>query len=68
MCREVLTWRQLHHPNILRLYGINEDVFDKDEMPCIVSEWMESGTLQQYAATLGSDDEARGRLVSNRFE
>jgi serine/threonine protein kinase len=68
MCREVLTWRQLLHPNILPLIGISDEVFDKEEMPCIISEWMEQGTLKQYTSTLGSDDAARGRLVRRQVD
>ncbi|KAF5342728.1 hypothetical protein D9757_014476 [Collybiopsis confluens] len=39
-CREALVWRQLRHPNILPLLGVNIDLFSPSF--CLVSPWMEN--------------------------
>lgn len=40
----MLIWKQLEHKNILSFLGITE----MDGIPCIVSEWMENGTMDIY--------------------
>ncbi|KIK53364.1 hypothetical protein GYMLUDRAFT_179072, partial [Collybiopsis luxurians FD-317 M1] len=35
-----LVWRQLHHPNILPLLGVNADLFHPSF--CLISPWMEN--------------------------
>ncbi|KIK53354.1 hypothetical protein GYMLUDRAFT_1026591, partial [Collybiopsis luxurians FD-317 M1] len=39
-CHEALVWRQLHHPNILPLLGVNTDLFHPSF--CLISPWMEN--------------------------
>ncbi|KIK53361.1 hypothetical protein GYMLUDRAFT_104262, partial [Collybiopsis luxurians FD-317 M1] len=39
-CHEALVWRQLHHPNILPLLGVNIDLFHPSF--CLISPWMEN--------------------------
>ena len=47
LCREVIGWKHLKHPNILPLLGVsmvaNASYFD------ILTEWMPNGNLMQYA-------------------
>ncbi|TFK46551.1 kinase-like protein [Heliocybe sulcata] len=44
--RETLIWRALDHPNILPLYGIDDQVFAP--FVCMISPWMEHGNIVQY--------------------
>ncbi|KAJ7464285.1 kinase-like domain-containing protein [Mycena galericulata] len=44
-CREALVWKDLHHPHILSFIGIDRDSFPSF---CMVSPWMEHGTVLQY--------------------
>jgi serine/threonine protein kinase len=47
--REALVWRQLKHPYILPLLGIDADTFrDTGSLPCLVSPLMSRGTLRDY--------------------
>ncbi|KAJ7778429.1 kinase-like domain-containing protein [Mycena metata] len=46
LCREALVWKDLHHPYILTFIGI-----DRESIPsslCMVSPWMEQGTILNY--------------------
>ncbi|KAJ7904961.1 kinase-like domain-containing protein [Mycena leptocephala] len=45
-CREALVWKDLHHPHILSFIGIDRDSFPSSL--CMVSPWMEHGTVLQY--------------------
>ncbi|KAJ7772980.1 hypothetical protein DFH07DRAFT_148774 [Mycena maculata] len=45
-CREALVWRDLHHPHILAFIGIDRDSFPNSL--CMVSPWMEHGTVLNY--------------------
>jgi hypothetical protein len=42
--RELLIWGQAKHVNVLTLLG----VMTMDSFPCMVSEWMENGTMTAY--------------------
>ncbi|KAJ4470808.1 kinase-like domain-containing protein [Lentinula aciculospora] len=46
-CREALVWRQLKHPNILPLLGVNLELF----LPsfCLISPWMENKDIITYS-------------------
>ncbi|KAJ7512715.1 kinase-like domain-containing protein [Mycena galericulata] len=46
LCREALVWKDLHHPNILPFLGIDRDSFPSEL--CMVSPWMEHGTVLDY--------------------
>ncbi|KAJ6463885.1 kinase-like domain-containing protein [Mycena sanguinolenta] len=46
ICREALVWKALHHPHILPFLGIDGDAFPSSL--CIVSPWMEHGTVLNY--------------------
>ncbi|KAF8169191.1 kinase-like domain-containing protein [Mycena galopus ATCC 62051] len=50
-CREALLWKDLHHPNILPFLGIDRDSFPSSL--CMVSPWMEHGTVIDYLKTHG---------------
>ncbi|KAK7029790.1 Non-specific serine/threonine protein kinase [Favolaschia claudopus] len=45
-CREALVWKELQHPNILPCMGIDGDSFPS--ALCMVSPWMEHGTVMNY--------------------
>ncbi|KAJ6624247.1 kinase-like domain-containing protein [Mycena sp. CBHHK59/15] len=45
-CREALVWQHLHHPFILPLIGIDREMFPPSL--CMVSPWMEHGTVLKY--------------------
>ncbi|KIK56135.1 hypothetical protein GYMLUDRAFT_825171 [Collybiopsis luxurians FD-317 M1] len=45
-CREALVWRQLKHPNILSLLGINTELFSPSL--CLVSPWMKNRDVITY--------------------
>lgn len=46
LCREVLVWRYLSHPNILSLLGVS--VSENPPYFRIVSEWMPNGSVTEY--------------------
>ncbi|KAJ6476265.1 kinase-like domain-containing protein [Mycena sanguinolenta] len=50
-CREALVWKDLHHPNILPFLGIDADSFPSSL--CMVSPWMEHGTVLNYLKSHG---------------
>ncbi|KAJ7145890.1 kinase-like domain-containing protein [Mycena epipterygia] len=50
-CREALVWRDLHHPNILPFIGIDRESFSSSL--CMVSPWMEHGTILKYLEVHG---------------
>ncbi|KAJ7306963.1 kinase-like domain-containing protein, partial [Mycena albidolilacea] len=45
-CREALVWRRLQHPFILPFIGIDHETFPGSL--CMVSPWMENGTVLKY--------------------
>ncbi|KAJ7233161.1 kinase-like domain-containing protein [Mycena rebaudengoi] len=45
-CREALVWQHLQHPYILPLIGIDRETFPSSL--CMVSPWMEHGTVLKY--------------------
>lgn len=45
-CREALIWQHLSHPNLLTFIGIDNKTFHPT--PCLVSPWMENGTVMSY--------------------
>ncbi|KAJ6554016.1 kinase-like domain-containing protein [Mycena vulgaris] len=53
-CREALVWRELHHPNILRFIGISRESFPASL--CMVSPWMEHGTVLEYLKSHGREN------------
>ncbi|KAJ7495448.1 kinase-like domain-containing protein, partial [Mycena latifolia] len=50
-CREALVWRRLRHPYIVPLIGIDTDSFPSSL--CMVSPWMENGTVINYLSGIG---------------
>ncbi|KIK58523.1 hypothetical protein GYMLUDRAFT_1005780 [Collybiopsis luxurians FD-317 M1] len=45
-CNEALVWRQLDHPNILPLLGVNVSLFAPSF--CLISPWMHNGDINRY--------------------
>ncbi|KAJ6457351.1 kinase-like domain-containing protein, partial [Mycena sanguinolenta] len=50
-CREALVWKELCHPYILPFLGIEENSFPS--LLCMVSPWMEHGTVLKYLEQYG---------------
>lgn len=46
LCKEALVWRQLQHPNIVPFRGVDQRTFQRTHHICIVSEWMDKGSLR----------------------
>ncbi|KAJ7468565.1 kinase-like domain-containing protein [Mycena latifolia] len=53
-CREALLWKDLEHPNILPFIGIDRESFPSSF--CMVSPWMEHGTVLNYLNNHGRGD------------
>ncbi|KAE9390761.1 kinase-like protein [Gymnopus androsaceus JB14] len=45
-CNEALLWRQLKHPNILPLLGVNAELFNPSF--CLISPWMANKDILSY--------------------
>ncbi|KAF9074325.1 kinase-like domain-containing protein [Rhodocollybia butyracea] len=45
-CQEALVWRQLKHPNILPLLGVNTELFFPSF--CLISPWMKNKDINAY--------------------
>jgi serine/threonine protein kinase len=64
LCREALVWKQLHHPNVLPFIGIDAGTFRSTECLCMVSDWMERGTVMEFMRSSTYDPMIdRDRLV-----
>jgi serine/threonine protein kinase len=65
LCKEALLWRQLRHPHVLEFFGVDVETFASRNSLCLVSLWMERGTLKEFihssAYNISND---RSRLVS----
>ncbi|KAK7063540.1 kinase-like protein [Favolaschia claudopus] len=56
-CREALVWQQLRHPHILPFIGIDRHTFPSSL--CMVSPWMENGTVLKYLNDHGRSHASR---------
>jgi hypothetical protein len=64
ICREALLWRQLNHPHILPFLGVDAETFAPRNALCLISPWMERGTLKQYITSASYHAPSdRSRLV-----
>ncbi|KAF8130905.1 kinase-like domain-containing protein [Mycena galopus ATCC 62051] len=52
-CRETLVWQTLRHQYVLPLIGIDRDTFPSF---CLVSPWMQHGTILRYLSEHGRAD------------
>ncbi|CAK5271444.1 unnamed protein product [Mycena citricolor] len=50
-CREALVWQHLQHPNILPLIGIDQETFPYSL--CLISPWMQNGTVLKHLEEYG---------------
>ncbi|KAJ7231357.1 kinase-like domain-containing protein [Mycena rebaudengoi] len=53
-CREALIWQQFEHPYILPMLGLDRESFSPSI--CMVSPWMENGTVLKYLEDHGRQD------------
>ncbi|KAJ7656697.1 kinase-like domain-containing protein [Mycena rosella] len=53
-CREALVWKNLDHPNVLRLIGIDRDTFSPSL--CMVLPWMGQGKIQDHLKIFGKQN------------
>ncbi|KAJ7275887.1 kinase-like domain-containing protein, partial [Mycena rebaudengoi] len=53
-CREALVWKELRHPYILPFLGVEGDNFPLSL--CLVSSWMEQGTVLNHLKEYGHTD------------
>lgn len=60
LCREVLIWKRLSHPNILPLLGVS--MSNSPQYFRIISEWMPNGHVTEYIRS--NPEVNRLRLVS----
>jgi serine/threonine protein kinase len=68
ICREALLWQQLDHSHILPFLGVDAETFGSGNSLCLISPWMEQGTLKQYIISpLYSASRDRDRLVSKLY-
>ncbi|KAK0465850.1 kinase-like domain-containing protein, partial [Armillaria novae-zelandiae] len=58
---EVMVWKQLHHPYILPLLGMNEDLFGPRF--CLISLWMHHGNIIEYLQDNPNDPRERLELI-----
>jgi serine/threonine protein kinase len=66
-CREALVWQHLQHPHILPLIGIDCESFPTSL--CMVSPWMEHGTVLEYFDHHGRSNVDRlVRLIPRLFK
>ncbi|KAF9789392.1 kinase-like domain-containing protein [Thelephora terrestris] len=56
-CKEVVTWKILHHPNVLPLLGVTMD--NNLSLFAMTSEWMKNGNIIEFI---------RAHQDANRFE
>ncbi|KAE9404395.1 kinase-like protein, partial [Gymnopus androsaceus JB14] len=56
-CNEALIWRQLQHPNILPLLGINVELFSPSF--CLISPWMENKDIITFLRKNPTHDRRR---------
>ena len=54
-CKEVVTWKSLHHPNVLPLLGVTMG----ERLFAMVSEWMVNGNIVDFV---------EAHREANRFE
>ena len=59
LCREIIHWRHLSHPNILPLLGVSVSA---DQRYSILTMWMPGGNVMEYATS--NTDANRLRLVT----
>ncbi|KAJ7231353.1 kinase-like domain-containing protein [Mycena rebaudengoi] len=53
-CREALIWQQFEHPYILPMLGLDRESFSPSI--CLVSPWMENGTVLKYLEEHGRQE------------
>jgi len=59
-CKEVVTWKSLHHPNVLPLLGVTMG----ERLFAMVSEWMVNGNIVEFVKA--HREANRFKLVGSR--
>lgn len=59
-CRESLVWKQLNHPSVLPLLGVNTELFAPGF--CLVSPWMSHGNLLTFLEKNPKHDRLKAML------
>jgi len=59
-CKEVVTWKSLHHPNVLSLLGVTMG----ERLFAMISEWMVNGNIVDFVEA--HRDANRFKLVGSR--
>ncbi|KAE9384467.1 hypothetical protein BT96DRAFT_842157 [Gymnopus androsaceus JB14] len=62
-CNEAILWRQLKHPNILPLLGVNAELFNPSF--CLISPWMANKDIISYLKQ--NFKHSRHEVVSTAF-
>lgn len=65
-CREALVWRTLRHKYILPLIGVDRETFPSSF--CMVSPWMQHGTILKYLKERGRADVPKMVSPSTRLQ
>jgi serine/threonine protein kinase len=65
LCREALIWRYLDHPSVLDFYGIDNLTVPgpNGTSYCLVSPFLENGTILQFRETRGPENMNMLQLV-----
>ena len=61
LCKEALLWKQLVHPHVLPFLGL--DVGSFPGFICMVSPWMQHGTIVAYIQNTNASTNDTTRLV-----
>ncbi|KAJ7097561.1 kinase-like domain-containing protein [Mycena epipterygia] len=54
LCREALAWRRLHHLSVLEFLGIDNKTFQG--RMCLISPFLQNGTVMEYRKKKGRDN------------
>ncbi|KAJ3479247.1 hypothetical protein NLI96_g9194 [Meripilus lineatus] len=64
ICREVLTWCLLDHPNVLPFYGVRDDPSDPNGIPHMISPLSSKGNVLHYLREVVPSEKLVWRLTT----